>query len=449
MTTNRNAPLERDLHNDALVIGGGPAGTTIATLLHQQGWHVVLLEQDHHPRFHIGESLLPMNLPILERLGVLEQVRAIGVVKHGAEFNPAETPGRHQTIYFRDALDKAHPYAFQVRRSEFDHLLFQNCAAKGVTVYEGVKVQDVQFRPGQTSLVHTVDEQGQARVWESRFVVDASGRDTFLARKLGGKRKNPRHQSAAIFGHFRNVTRRPGNDAGNISIYWFRHGWFWMIPLRDEVMSVGAVCWPEYLKTRRVPPAEFLQQTIALCPDIQARMQAAEAVGEVRVTGNYSYRTDRMYGDGYLLVGDAFAFIDPVFSTGVYLAMNSAVLGAEAVDIALREPARAARALARFDRQVRYGIGVVSWFIYRFTAPAMQELFMAPRNVLRIQEGIISMLAGDLFRRTPITLPLLAFKTVYYLTSALRFSRTWTAYQRRRLNAALTFSGGTTPQDQT
>jgi flavin-dependent dehydrogenase len=449
MTDNRNAPLERDLHNDVLVIGGGPGGTTIATRLHQQGWHVVLLEQDHHPRFHIGESLLPMNLPILEQLGVLEQVRAIGVVKHGAEFNPAETPGQHQTIYFRDALNKEHPYAFQVRRSEFDHLLFQNCAAKGVAVYEGVKVQDVQFRPGQTSLVHTVDEQGQVRVWESRFVVDASGRDTFLARKLGGKRKNPRHQSAAIFGHFRNVTRRPGNDAGNISLYWFQHGWFWMIPLRDDVMSVGAVCWPEYLKTRRVPAAEFLQQTIALCPDIQARMQAAAAVGEVRVTGNYSYRNDRMYGDGYLLVGDAFAFIDPVFSTGVYLAMNSAVLGAEAVDTCLREPARAARALARFDRQVRYGIGVVSWFIYRFTAPAMQELFMAPRNVLRIQEGITSMLAGDLFRRTPITLPLLAFKMVYYLTSALRFSRAWAAYQRRRLNAALTFSGGTTPQDQT
>lgn len=433
--------------SDVLVMGGGPAGTTVATLLKEQGWDVVLLEQEQHPRFHIGESLLPMNLPLLERLGVLEQVRAIGVVKYGAEFC---TPGAtaHQTIRFGEALDSSHPYAFQVKRSEFDELLFRNCAARGVRVHEGSKVKDVDFRPNQTTLVHSIDAQGVKRVWETRFVIDATGRDTLLARKFDLKQKNPKHQSAAIFGHFRDVIRRTGQDEGNISLYWFDHGWFWMIPLRDGLMSVGAVCWPEYLKTRRTSPEDFLWQTIRLCPGVQERMQQAQRVGEIRATGNYSYRSSRMVGDGYVLVGDAFAFIDPVFSTGVFFAMNSATLGAEAVHAWLRDPATAGPALRRFDRRVRHGIKVVSWFIYRFTSPGMQALFMEPREVFRIKQAIISMLAGDIFRATPIALPLAIFKAVYYLTSAAAGSRAWTAYQRRKSNVRLLFSGGTTPQDQ-
>ena len=238
---------------DVLVIGGGPAGSTAATLLREMGWRVVLLEKDRHPRFHIGESLLPMNLPILERLGVLEQVRSIGVRKLGAEFGGADGGvGTRQTIYFRNAMDKAHPLAFQVRRSEFDEVLIRNAATRGVEVHEGTRVTRVEPRgKGRDhSVVDAQDEGGQLLRWRARFVVDASGRDTCLARQLGLKRKNPRHQSAAVFGHFRNVERRSGEDAGNIGIYWFRYGWFWMIPLRDGVTSVGAVCWPEYLKTR-------------------------------------------------------------------------------------------------------------------------------------------------------------------------------------------------------
>lgn len=435
--------------SDVLVIGGGPAGTTIATLLKEKGWSVVLLEQDHHPRFHIGESLLPMNLPILERLGVLEQVREIGVVKYGAEFNALDFPAR-QSIYFRDALDKAHPYAFQVRRSEFDELLIRNCADRGVSVHEGVKVKDVIFRPGQTSIVNSIDGRGEPAVWETRFVVDASGRDTFLARKFNLKIKNPKHQTAAIFGHFQNVVRRAGDDEGNISLYWFDYGWFWMIPLRDGIMSVGAVCWPDYLKARKIPPEQFLWQTIALCPGVLERMRNALLLGEVRATGNYSYRATRMYGEGYLLVGDAYAFIDPVFSTGVFFAMNSASGGADAVDSYLRAPNSVAtkRTFRVFDRRVRYGIGIVSWFIYRFISPAMQQLFMEPSNALRVKQAIISMLAGDVFGNTPIRLPLTVFKAVYYLSCGMNLSRAWASYRRRKYNVPIRFNGGTTPQDR-
>ncbi len=439
--------LARATPSDVLIIGGGPAGTTIGSLLTGQGWRVVLLEQDHHPRFHIGESLLPMNLPILERLGVLEQVREIGVPKYGAEFSSLGAD-KHETIFFREAIDPMPPYAFQVKRSEFDELLFRNCAAKGVAVHEGTSVKDVVFRPGQTTQVHSIDERGESRTWETRFLVDATGRDTLLSRKLGIKNKNPTHQSAAIFGHFEGVVRRSGQDEGNISLYWFDHGWLWMIPLRDGIMSVGAVCWPQYLKMRRSGPGDFLWETIRLCPGVHERMKNARLVGEARATGNYSYRASRMYGEGYILVGDAFAFIDPVFSTGVFFAMNSATLGADAVGAWLRDPASAGPVLQRFDRQVRRGIRTVSWFIYRFTSPAMQQMFMAPRDTFRIKQAIISMLAGDVFRDTPIRTPLSLFKSIYYGTSAAIASRAWAAHQRRKLNVGLRFTGGTTPQDR-
>ena len=296
--------------------------------------------------------------------------------------------------------------------------------------------------------MHSIDERGESRTWETRFLVDATGRDTLLSRKLGIKNKNPTHQSAAIFGHFEGVVRRSGQDEGNISLYWFDHGWLWMIPLRDGIMSVGAVCWPQYLKMRRSGPGDFLWETIRLCPGVHERMKNARLVGEARATGNYSYRASRMYGEGYILVGDAFAFIDPVFSTGVFFAMNSATLGADAVGAWLRDPASAGPVLQRFDRQVRRGIRTVSWFIYRFTSPAMQQMFMAPRDTFRIKQAIISMLAGDVFRDTPIRTPLSLFKSIYYGTSAAIASRAWAAHQRRKLNVGLRFTGGTTPQDR-
>ena len=314
-------------HCDVLVAGGGPAGSTTAALLAERGWRVVLLEKERHPRFHIGESLLPHNLPILRRLGVLEQVHAIGIKKHGADFNAEmEVRGQHR-FRFAFALDRSLPYAYEVRRSEFDHLLLKNSAARGARVLEGVRVAAVDFAAGADPVARTVDEQGRALEWSCRYFVDASGRDTLLARSLGLKRRNPRHASAALFGHFDGVERRAGEDAGNISLYWFEHGWFWMIPLKDGAMSVGAVCRPEYLKRRRSAPAEFLRQTLALGPqEMRERMRRATLIGEqARATGNYSYTASRMRGERYVLVGDAYAFVDPVFSSGVMLGMNSGV----------------------------------------------------------------------------------------------------------------------------
>jgi flavin-dependent dehydrogenase len=284
--------------------------------------------------------------------------------------------------------------------------------------------------------VKATDEHGAERVWQPRFLVDASGRDTFLADRLGIKERNKKHSSAAIFGHFEGAERRSGLDEGNISIYWFDHGWFWMIPLKGDLMSVGAVCWPYYLKSRRSPVEQFFFDTIDLCPQVQARLENARLVSPVTATGNYSYISRRMRGQNYLLIGDAFAFIDPVFSSGVHFALYGAVSGAETVDGILREPKTAEKRLARYEKSARRGLKTFSWFIYRITTPAMRDLIIYPNNRFRIKEGVISLLAGDLFRNTPIASKLAMFKFIYYLKTLFDPLNSYAALKRRRQNIA-------------
>ncbi|HEX2790303.1 MAG TPA: NAD(P)/FAD-dependent oxidoreductase [Steroidobacteraceae bacterium] len=416
---------------DVLVIGGGPAGSTVATLLARRGHHVTLLEKERHPRFHIGESLLPANLPLLEQLGVAEQVRAIGMQKWGAEF-VSPWDGRQQDFRFAEAWDKSMPYAYQVRRSQFDEILIRNAAQAGAHVIEGCRVRSVELQRG--ARVEARHQDGRRQHWQARYLVDASGRDTFLASNLGVKRRNPRHNSAAIFGHFSGAERNPGERAGHISIYWFDHGWFWFIPLHDGASSIGAVVWPYYLKSRSVPVREFFLATIAQCAPLARRLANATLISEVEATGNYSYSSTRSHGEGYLLLGDAYAFIDPVFSSGVLLAMHSAFVGADAVDACLRTPSRARAALREFDRSLRCGPREYSWFIYRVTTPTMRELLLAPRNLLRMKEAMLSVLAGDIFGSTPIWGSVRAFKLTYALFSLLHARRSVRAARRRSIN---------------
>lgn len=416
---------------DVLVIGGGPAGSTAAALLAEKGWEVVLLEKDRHPRFHIGESLLPLNLPLFDALGVRGEIEEIAMMKYGAELCSPHHD-RKQTFLFADALDKSQPHAYQVPRAAFDQILLRNCERKGARVIEDCRVTNVEFTESGACFV-TAAGTGQApQVWEARYLVDASGRDTFLASKLDIKRRNPRHASAALFGHFTGVQRLPGRDEGNISIFWFEHGWFWLIPLRHGITSVGAVCWPHYLKSRKTSPEEFLWETIALSPELASRMSNARLSTPVTATGNYSYMADRMAGAGYVILGDAFAFIDPVFSSGVFFAMNSALLGAETVDGALRHPARRKAYEARFDKAVRRGLSSFSWFIYRMTSPTIRDLLMSPRNFFRVQEALLSLLAGDVFRSRAVHIRLLVFKAIYYANAACSVRRTVSAWRRRK-----------------
>ncbi len=428
---------------DVLIIGGGPAGTTFGSLMKRHGWDVTLLEKDHHPRFHIGESLLPMNLPIFERMGVLDAIRAVGVPKLGADFTIGNSRVDEYTFYFNTALGDSPDHAFEVRRSEFDQILFDHCRRTGVDALEGLRVHRVEATGDGGHRVEATDADGERHEWETRFLVDASGRDTFLSSANGWKKRNPKHASAAVFGHFRHVGRRAGDDQGNISIYWFQQGWIWMIPLPDDIMSIGAVCYPQHLRGRRETLDEFLCATLNGLEETRIRMEGAEAVMPAQATGNYSYYADRMSGPGYLLIGDAFAFIDPVFSSGVYLAMNSAERGVDVAQAWLTGSKRDyRRACKRFQRDTNKSLSTFSWFIYRFTSPVMRNLMSGnPRNVLQVVQAIISMLAGDVFTNRRVRRRLNLFKVIYSISwllnwrealaaRNLRMARTQTEHRR-------------------
>ncbi|HTH96400.1 MAG TPA: NAD(P)/FAD-dependent oxidoreductase [Stellaceae bacterium] len=403
---------------DVFVIGGGPAGSTIAALLARRGKTVVLADKDRHPRFHIGESLLPYNVPLFDKLGVRDQIEAMGMAKYGIEFVSPDHE-KPNLLDFGNGWHKEMNYSFQVRRSEFDHILLKNAQSEGAQVFEGMRVTNVEFHETGAAIAATGDD-GEKHAWQARFVVDATGRDTFLANRMGLKARNPHHESASVYGHFENAERLAGREEGNISIFWFAKGWFWFIPLSDGTTSVGAVCKPETFKDRDGDVDALLRSLIDMCPALAERLRNATMIEKARATGNYSYDTKAMYGDRHILVGDASAFVDPVFSTGVYLAMNSAFLGADAVVECLDHPERAAAALKAFADEVERGRNRFTWFIYRITSPAIRQLFMAPRNVLRMQEAVLSLLAGDLDRKSPIRFRLNMFKCLYYVTTSFK-----------------------------
>lgn len=415
---------------DVLVIGGGPAGCTAAALLAEGGTDVVLLEKDAHPRFHIGESLLPRNMAVLHRLGVAEQVAAMGVYKPGAEFVSDET-GQSVAFRFADARVGGENHAYQVVRSAFDEMLFATARAKGARAAERVRVTEVAEGEDGRLRVTAVQADGALRVLAPRFVLDASGRDTFMAARQGTKRSDKRNTTAAVFAHYRGVAPRGAAREGFITVHLVPDGWFWTIPLPDGVTSVGFVGDASAFRGGQGPPAALLERRIADSPSLEARMAGAERLGEVRSTGNYSYRASRAWGDRWLMIGDAFGFLDPVFSSGVLLAMTAGELGAETARAWLASPRRGAAMARRTERQVRGAMDRIGWMIARINDPVLRELFLAPSNRLGMRDGIISLLAGHLRSDRRTVVPVLAFKAVYRIATVVR------RFRPRQVAAAL------------
>ncbi len=386
-------PADRTRRCDVLVLGGGPGGSAGAVFLARHGLDTVLVERDAHPRFHIGESLLPQSLPILEDLGVLDQVHEIGVFKPGAEFI-SEDGATEAVFEFRRALLGGPTHAYQVLRSEFDEILFRNAGRFGVTVLEQTAATVLELQQ-DGALVRTNGPDGEVTDWQTRFLVDASGRSTVTSRMLAQKQPDPRNTSAAIFGHFHDLPRQEGARAGNIRIYLTRPGWMWQIPLPRGMTSVGLVAPGDYLRAREGGVEEFFAAHVSRHPHVAALLSQGRPANRLGSTGNFSYRATEAAGPSHVKVGDAYGFLDPIFSTGVHLALVGAGEAAAAIRDCLARPSRRAARLADYDRAVRSRLSFVSWFVYMIHDPAFRRLMLNPRDVLGVERAVISLLAGD------------------------------------------------------
>ena len=403
---------------DVLVIGGGPAGSTAAALLAEQGCDVTLLEQAEHPRFHIGESLLPANMALLERLGMTEKLAAMGTFKPGAEFIDDAT-GQRSAFPFTLSLNRATTAAYQVPRAPFDAALFDTARQRGARTAERTQVTAITLAPPGGRACVLADRDGEQQRYAPRFILDASGRQTLLANQLGLKRANKNNSTAAVYAHWRGVQMQLGDQPGFISIHLVGDGWFWMIPLPGGVMSVGFVGDASVFKHRQGSAASLYHDRIRRAPTVAARMQGAEMASEVTSTGNYSYRATASHGPGWMAIGDAFAFLDPVFSSGVLLAMTGAEMGAAVAQTWLRDPAAGAAAAQRAERKIVAAMDTLGWLVYRINTPVLRSMFMAPSNRFRMRDGLVAMLAGNLTIGWRLRGPVLAFKAAYYLLVVL------------------------------
>ena len=324
---------------DVIVIGGGPGGSTAATMLARKGLRILLFEKEQFPRDHVGESLLPASLPILEELGALPAVQAEGFVeKWGATMvwgNSAEP----WSWYFRETSER-YPHSYQVWRPRFDQLLLENARSSGVDVREGQRVHEVVFENDRATGIRSVDANGRAAEATAAFVVDASGQSALLGSKLGLRRWDSLFRNLAIYAYVSGADRLDPPDSGNIFIESTPHGWFWQIPLQSGWTSVGVVVDRERAQSSISEQGVdgFFRTQLAQAPRTAAMLRAAEREAGPFVVRDWSYRSERLVGDGYILVGDAACFVDPLFSSGVHLAMSSGVLAAAYVTSALRDP---------------------------------------------------------------------------------------------------------------
>ena len=405
----RSHNLNQTASYDVIVIGGGPSGSTTATLLSQKGYRVLVLEKHKFPRFSIGESLMPETYWTFKRLGMLEKLKASHFPKkYSVQF--ISSSGREsQPFYFFETNPHESSQTWQVLRSEFDHMMLQNAAEHGAEVREECLVKEVLFDGDRACGVlaspangkHGMDEAIRAHV-----IVDASGRHSFLSRRLHLWVKDPMLNQISIFSYFENGIRDSGIDAGVTRAVKIRgnQGWFWYIPLPYNQVSVGVVAPPTVLYNGRPrDPERIFMEEIELCPWIKSRLAPARRIMDVRVLSEFSYRSRRIAGNGWVLVGDAFGFLDPVYASGVFLALKSGEFAADAIDEAFQANDLSGTRLGSFGPKLVAGMENIRKLIYVFYNPDFSFARFV-REHPEHRNNLIDLLIGDVFKEEAKTI---------------------------------------------
>lgn len=380
---------------DVAIIGGGPAGSTAATLLARKGYSVILFEKEKFPRFHIGESLLPYSMGAFERLGVREKLDARFLPKFGAEI--CTTCGTNAVKFdFKDAYRMEHARAYQVTRSEFDKLLLDHSAENGATVMEETAVEHLSF--GEDGIDITVKNGGTSQETRASYVIDGSGRNAVIGNFFNLKKPYANLKKFAVFAHYENVVRDPGSEGTYSRLVRGSDRWFWMIPLSETKMSIGVVMDIAVFKALKKSPEDALDAMLREQPEVWSRMTNSTRTSTVYAESDYSYRNRSLAGERWLLAGDAAGFIDPIFSTGVFVAIESAERAVTAIDAALRNPRSRAGAFKKYSREMNRAMDIYLRFASNWYKPRFIEVVTQPTAHLQIGPVVTSMLAGNIKR---------------------------------------------------